>query len=117
SMTIESNQWDDLKTDDNQYVFTFDGMEGEDGKPVPFPLYNDKGERYVYILHEVTDKVSDTDWDLVYQDPVYNEYQITNTYDPQLGALSVKKLLEIPTVDSQQYYPAVTMDLYRALPD
>ena len=86
SMTIESNQWDDLKTDDNQYVFTFDGMEGEDGKPVPFPLYNDKGERYVYILHEVTDKVSDTDWDLVYQDPVYNEYQITNTYNPQLGA-------------------------------
>jgi|GEM_PF-5758244 len=117
SMTIESNQWDDLKTDDNQYVFTFDGMEGEDGKPVPFPLYNDKGERYVYILHEVTDKVSDTDWDLVYQDPVYNEYQITNTYDPQLGALSVKKLLEIPTVDDQQYYPAVTFELYQALPD
>ena len=117
SMTIESNQWDDLKTDDNQYVFTFDGMEGEDGKPVPFPLYNDKGERYVYILHEVTDKVSDTDWDLVYQDPVYNEYQITNTYDPQRGALSVKKLLEIPTVDSQQYYPAVTFELYQALPD
>ena len=117
SMTIESNQWDDLKTDDNQYVFTFDGMEGEDGKPVPFPLYNDKGERYVYILHEVTDKVSDTDWDLVYQDPVYNEYQITNTYDPQRGALSVKKLLEIPTVDDQQYYPAVTFELYQALPD
>lgn len=117
SMTIESNQWDDLKTDDNQYVFTFDGMEGEDGKPVPFPLYNDKGERYVYILHEVTDKVSDTDWDLVYQDPVYNEYQITNTYDPQRGALSVKKLLEIPTVDDQQYYPAVTFDLYQALPE
>ena len=117
SMTIKSGEWDGLKTDDNQYEFTFDGMEGENGKPVPFPLYNDKGERYVYILHEVTDKVSDTDWDLVYQDPVYNEYQITNTYDPQLGALSVKKLLEIPTVDSQQYYPAVTMDLYRALPD
>lgn len=117
SMTIKSGEWDGLKTDDNQYVFTFDGMEGEDGKPVPFPLYNDKGERYVYILHEVTDKVSDTDWDLVYQDPVYNEYQITNTYDPQRGALSVKKLLEIPTVDDQQYYPAVTFELYQALPD
>ena len=117
SMTIKSGEWDGLKTDDNQYEFTFDGMEGENGKPVPFPLYNDKGERYVYILHEVTDKVSDTDWDLVYQDPVYNEYQITNTYDPQLGALSVKKLLEIPTVDSQQYYPAVTFELYQALPD
>ena len=119
SMTIESNQWDDLKTDDNQYVFTFDGMEGEDGKPVPFPLYNDKGERYVYILHEVTDKVSDTDWDLVYQDPVYNEYQITNTYDPQLGALSVKKLLELPLNQAGEplAYPAVTFELYQALPD
>ncbi len=42
---------------------------------------------------------SNTDWNLVYQDPVYNEYQITNTYDPQLGALSVKKLLEMPTAD------------------
>ena len=117
SMTIKSEEWENLKTDDNQYEFKFDGMEGENGNTVPFPLYNDKGERYVYILHEVTDEVSDTDWDLVYQDPVYNEYQITNTYDPQRGALSVKKLLEIPTVDSQQYYPAVTMDLYRALPD
>lgn len=117
SMTIKSEEWENLKTDDNQYEFKFDGMEGENGNTVPFPLYNDKGQRYVYVLHEVTDKVSDTDWDLVYQDPVYNEYQITNTYDPQRGALSVKKLLEIPTVDDQQYYPAVTMDLYRALPD
>ena len=115
SMTIESNQWDDLKTDDNQYVFTFDGMEGEDGKPVPFPLYNDKGERYVYILHEVTGKVSDTDWDLVYQDPVYNEYQITNTYDPQLGALSVKKLLQVDARWPSGQYPAITMFLERGL--
>ena len=119
SMTIKSGEWDGLKTDDNQYVFTFDGMEGEDGKPVPFPLYNDKGQRYVYVLHEVTDKVSDTDWDLVYQDPVYNEYQITNTYDPQLGALSVKKLLELPLNQAGEplAYPAVTFELYQALPD
>ena len=114
---IKSEEWENLKTDDNQYEFKFDGMEGENGNTVPFPLYNDKGQRYVYVLHEVTDKVSDTDWNLVYEDPVYNEYQITNTYDPQRGALSVKKLLEIPTVDSQQYYPAVTFELYQALPD
>ena len=115
SMTIESNQWDDLKTDDNQYEFKFDGMEGKDGNTVPFPLYNDKGERYVYILHEVTDKVSDTDWDLVYQDPVYNEYQITNTYDPQLGALSVKKLLQVDARWPSGQYPAITMFLERGL--
>ena len=118
SMTIKSEEWENLKTDDNQYEFTFKEMN-ENGKTGPFPLYNEDGQRYVYVLHEKTEDAleSKTDWDLVYQDPVYNEYQITNTYDPQLGALSVKKLLEIPTVDDQQYYPAVTMDLYRALPD
>ena len=118
SMTIKSEEWENLKTDDNQYEFTFKEMN-ENGKTGPFPLYNEDGQRYVYVLHEKTEDAleSKTDWDLVYQDPVYNEYQITNTYDPQRGALSVKKLLEIPTVDSQQYYPAVTMDLYRALPD
>ena len=114
---IKSEEWENLKTDDNQYEFKFDGMEGKDGNTVPFPLYNDEGERYVYILHEVTDEVSDTDWNLVYEDPVYNEYQITNTYDPQRGALNVKKLLEIPTVDGKQYYPAVTFELYQALPE
>lgn len=118
SMTIKSEEWENLKTDDNQYEFTFKEMN-ENGKTGPFPLYNEDGQRYVYVLHEKTEDAleSKTDWNLVYEDPVYNEYQITNTYDPQLGALSVKKLLEIPTVDDQQYYPAVTMDLYRALPD
>ena len=116
SMTITSEKWESYKTEDNQYEFTF---VDKDGEKISFPLYNEDGERYVYVLHEKTEGAleSDTDWNLVYKDPVYNEYQITNTYDPQLGALSVKKLLEIPTVDDQQYYPAVTMDLYRALPD
>ena len=115
---IKSEEWENLKTDDNQYEFKFDGMNEGDNEG-PFPLYNEDGQRYVYVLHEKTEDAleSKTDWNLVYEDPVYNEYQITNTYDPQLGALSVKKLLEIPTVDGQQYYPAVTMDLYRALPD
>ena len=115
SMTIKSEEWENLKTDDNQYEFKFDGMEGENGNTVPFPLYNDKGERYVYILHEVTDEVSDTDWDLVYQDPVYNEYQITNTYDPQRGALSVKKLLQVDARWPSGQYPAITMFLERGL--
>ena len=115
SMTIKSEEWENLKTDDNQYEFTF----VENGEKISFPLYNDAGQRYVYVLHEVTEDAleSKTDWNLVYEDPVYNEYQITNTYNPQRGALSVKKLLEIPTVDSQQYYPAVTFELYQALPD
>ncbi len=118
---IKSEEWENLKTDDNQYEFKFDGMEGKDGNTVPFPLYNEKGERYVYVLHEKTEDAleSKTDWNLVYEDPVYNEYQITNTYDPQLGALNVKKLLELPLnqADEPLAYPAVTFELYQALPD
>ena len=120
SMTIKSEEWENLKTDDNQYEFKFDGMNEGDNEG-PFPLYNEDGQRYVYVLHEKTEDAleSKTAWDLVYQDPVYNEYQITNTYDPQLGALSVKKLLELPLnqADEPLAYPAVTFELYQALPD
>ena len=116
SMTIESNQWDDLKTDDNQYEFTFKEMN-ENGKTGPFPLYNEDGQRYVYVLHEKTEDAleSNTDWNLVYKDPVYNEYQITNTYVPQLGALSVKKLLEVEPY--QEHYPSIRFRLYQVAPD
>lgn len=120
SMIIKSEEWENLKTDDNQYEFTFKEMN-ENGKTGPFPLYNEDGQRYVYVLHEKTEDAleSKTDWNLVYEDPVYNEYQITNTYDPQLGALSVKKLLELPLNQAGEplAYPAVTFELYQALPD
>ena len=107
----------------NQYTFTIDevtvDVEGLN-KGDPLPLYDAKGNRYTYKLVENLGKEGEdqnVDWTLVYHNETFNEYQITNTYDPQLGALSVKKLLEIPTVDSQQYYPAVTFELYQALPD
>ena len=116
SMTIKSEEWENLKTDDNQYEFTFKEMN-ENGKTGPFPLYNEDGQRYVYVLHEKTEDAleSKTAWDLVYQDPVYNEYQITNTYDPQLGALSVKKLLQVDARWPSGQYPAITMFLERGL--
>ena len=108
-----------IKPSGNQYTFTIDEMNVE-AHTGPLPLYDEDGRRYTYTLEETLGTADDdpnVDWTLVYHNETFNEYQITNTYDPQLGALSVKKLLEIPTVDSQQYYPAVTMDLYRALPD
>ena len=116
SMTIKSEEWENLKTDDNQYEFTFKEMN-ENGKTGPFPLYNEDGQRYVYVLHEKTEDAleSNTDWNLVYKDPVYNEYQITNTYVPQLGALSVKKLLEVEPY--QEHYPSIRFRLYQVTPD
>ena len=113
-----------IKPSGNQYTFTINKVTEESvaglQKDDPLPLYDEDGRRYTYTLEEVlgAEGEGDTDdWNLVYHNETFNEYQITNTYDPQLGALSVKKLLEIPTVDGEQYYPAVTMDLYRALPD
>ncbi len=117
SMTIKSEEWENLKTDDNQYEFKFDGMNEGNDKEGPFPLYNEDGQRYVYVLHEKTEDAleSKTDWNLVYEDPVYNEYQITNTYNPQLGALSVKKLLQVDARWPSGQYPAITMFLERGL--
>ena len=113
-----------IKPSGNQYTFTIDKVTEESvaglQKDDPLPLYDEDGRRYTYTLEEVlgAEGEGDTDdWNLVYHNDTFNEYQITNTYDPQLGALSVKKLLEIPTVDDQQYYPAVTFELYQALPD
>lgn len=116
SMTIKSEEWENLKTDDNQYEFKFDGMNEGDNED-PFPLYNEDGQRYVYVLHEKTEDAleSGTEWNLVYEDPVYNEYQITNTYAPQLGALSVKKLLEVEPY--QEHYPSIRFRLYQVAPD
>ncbi len=117
SMIIKSEEWENLKTDDNQYEFKFDGMNEGNDKEGPFPLYNEDGQRYVYVLHEKTEDAleSKTDWNLVYEDPVYNEYQITNTYNPQLGALSVKKLLQVDARWPSGQYPAITMFLERGL--
>ena len=116
SMTIKSEEWENLKTDDNQYEFKFDGMNEGDNED-PFPLYNEDGQRYVYVLHEKTEDAleSGTEWNLVYEDPVYNEYQITNTYAPQLGALSVKKLLQVDARWPSGQYPAITMFLERGV--
>ncbi len=123
-MWKNSSQDGSITANGNQYTFTIDEVTVVDveglNKGDPLPLYDAKGNRYTYKLVENLGKEGEdqnVDWTLVYHNDTFNEYQITNTYDPQLGALSVKKLLEIPTVDDQQYYPAVTMDLYRALPD
>lgn len=119
-MWKNSSQDGSITANGNQYTFTIDEVTVDLNKGDPLPLYDEDGRRYTYTLEEVLGTADDdpnVDWTLVYHNDTFNEYQITNTYDPQLGALSVKKLLEIPTVDDQQYYPAVTMDLYRALPD
>lgn len=105
----------------NQYTFTIDevtvDVEGLN-KGDPLPLYDEDGRRYTYTLEEVlgTEGEGDTDdWNLVYHNETFNEYQITNTYDPQRGALNVKKLLEVEPY--QEHYPSIRFRLYQVAPD
>lgn len=106
-----------IKPSGNQYTFTIDEMNVE-AHTGPLPLYDEDGRRYTYTLEEVlvTEGEGDTDdWNLVYHNETFNEYQITNTYDPQLGALSVKKLLEVEPY--QEHYPSIRFRLYQVTPD
>ena len=74
----------------NQYTFTIDevtvnNVEGLN-KGDPLPLYDEDGRRYTYTLEETLGTADDdpnVDWTLVYHNETFNEYQITNTYDPQ----------------------------------
>ena len=106
-----------IKPSGNQYTFTIDEMNVE-AHTGPLPLYDEDGRRYTYTLEEVlgTEGEDDTDdWNLVYHNETFNEYQITNTYDPQLGALSVKKLLQVDARWPSGQYPAITIFLERGL--
>ena len=106
----------------NQYTFTIDevtvnNVEGLN-KGDPLPLYDEDGRRYTYTLEETLGTADDdpnVDWTLVYHNETFNEYQITNTYDPQLGALSVKKLLQVEPY--QEHYPSIRFRLYQVAPD
>ena len=111
-----------IKPSGNQYTFTIDKVTEESvaglQKDDPLPLYDEDGRRYTYTLEEVlgAEGEGDTDdWNLVYHNETFNEYQITNTYDPQLGALSVKKLLQVEPY--QEHYPSIRFRLYQVAPD
>ena len=111
-----------IKPSGNQYTFTIDKVTEESvagpQKDDPLPLYDEDGRRYTYTLEEVLGTADDdpnVDWTLVYHNDTFNEYQITNTYDPQLGALSVKKLLQVDAQWPSGQYPAITMFLERGV--
>lgn len=109
------------------------------------PLYDENGRRYVYVVQEVFDFVDDADssastepsagdstggqsddpdttepsYDHVYEVEVPNNQAanivFTNTYEPDLGALKVKKILSLPAnADSDGGgFPDLTFTLTR----
>lgn len=116
-MWKNSSQDGSITANGNQYTFTIDEMNVE-AHTGPLPLYDEDGRRYTYTLEETLGTADDdpnVDWTLVYHNETFNEYQITNTYDPQLGALSVKKLLQVDARWPSGQYPAITMFLERGL--
>ena len=117
-MWKNSSQDGSITANGNQYTFTIDEVTVDLNKGDPLPLYDEDGRRYTYTLEEVLGTADDdpnVDWTLVYHNDTFNEYQITNTYDPQLGALSVKKLLEVEPY--QEHYPSIRFRLYQVAPD
>ena len=121
-MWKNSSQDGSITANGNQYTFTIDKVTEESvaglQKDDPLPLYDEDGRRYTYTLEETLGTADDdpnVDWTLVYHNETFNEYQITNTYDPQLGALSVKKLLQVDARWPSGQYPAITIFLERGL--
>lgn len=116
-MWKNSSQDGSITANGNQYTFTIDEMNVE-AHTGPLPLYDEDGRRYTYTLEETLGTADDdpnVDWTLVYHNETFNEYQITNTYDPQLGALSVKKLLQVDARWPSGQYPAITIFLERGV--
>lgn len=124
SLTIETGQWTSaLKTN-----FTFDKTGNwkmnEDGSKTAIgdppaeereeiPKYNDNGQQFNYTLTEEIKFKEETvvSKDHVFSTIVSSGYQIKNEYNPTLGAIQVKKLLEVGK--GWEKYPAVTIELVR----
>ena len=119
SITINTGDWTSaLKTN-----FTFDktgewklNKDGSktfiSGEGKDIPKYNENGQQYVYTLTETIQfKDTTVNQDQVFSVIVGSGYQIKNEYNPTLGALKVKKLLEVGK--GWEKYPAVTIELVR----
>ncbi len=125
SITINTGEWTSaLRTD---FEFTYEGnwkMEGGQlvdadtgalpaGDQAKIPKYNKNGQQYIYTL---TEEIEFKDGQVKEEDQVFSKiessgYQIKNEYNPTLGAIRVKKLLQVDT--GWEKYPAVTIELVR----
>ncbi len=102
-MTVENGEVEVVPADDNQNA-------------QKLPKYDQQGRLYTYTLEEINvDTEEEVDSDLVFTDSVTNTYLVNNIYDSVKGALSVKKILELPLDESgtPEAYPAVTFELTR----
>ena len=80
------------------------------------PKYDDNGELHIYRLREEViglDNTDAQDIDLVFKQPVINNYAITNGYNPQLGSVSVRKWLDTTPFNDDEEKPTIYFALTR----
>lgn len=80
------------------------------------PKYDDNGELHIYRLREEViglDNSDAPDIDLVFKQPVINNYAITNGYNPQLGSVSVRKWLDTTPFEGDKEKPTIYFALTR----
>ena len=119
TVTIETGTWTStVKTDfkvtqQTGYTMTANGLKPDKPDALEIPKYNENGQQYVYKLTETVEFEDGTSVrkDQVFSEVVSNGYQIKNEYNSQLGAIRVKKLLQVDT--GWNVYPAVTIELMR----
>ena len=127
SITIDTGVWTSALRTDFEFTYKGDWKMGADGKLVwaggtpeqheEIPKYNENGQQYIYTL---TETIKFPDNQVEEEDQVFSKiessgYQIKNEYNPTLGAIQVKKLLEVGK--GWEKYPAVTIELVRQYTD
>lgn len=119
TVTIKTGTWTStVKTDfkvtqRTDYTMTANGLKPDKPDAPEIPKYNENGQQYVYKLTETVEFEDGTtvSKNQVFSEVVSNGYQIKNEYNSQLGAIRVKKLLQVDT--GWEKYPAVTIELVR----
>lgn len=80
------------------------------------PKYDDNGELHIYRLREEVIGLNGSDANdinLVFKQPVINNYAITNGYNPQLGSVSVRKWLDTTPFNDDEEKPTIYFALTR----
>lgn len=80
------------------------------------PKYDDNGELHIYRLREEVIGLNGSDANdinLVFKQPVINNYAITNGYNPQLGSISVRKWLDTTPFNDDEEKPTIYFALTR----
>lgn len=93
--------------ENGEYKFSFKNL----------PKYDERGELYEYYVREqfASQMEDGVDWELVFKQPVINNYAIRNAYSPVKGSLRVRKWLDSSLYqDSNKKNPTISFKVTRS---